>query len=300
MPSTILVVTDFSQAAELAIQRALQLARAHEAELLLAHLAGSGPPDAAERLPRSAAMLARRHRLPVRPLGALDPAGLQRAAAARAGLLVLGWPLPATNRWAAWSRALLARRLLWRLPAPLLVVRGPAERAYERLLVALGPAPAPAVALLRAAAGLAPQAELELFHAVDLRSEAWLRAAEATPQTLREYREALDGRARRHLQRVSDVLDARRNRLQYRLGRGDPAQQILVQQDYGRAELVLVGQGRRPAWRELLLGCTAGRLLPHVGCDLLVWPDGLLPECGGCKTTLPSNFAVSTSSWTSS
>lgn len=277
MSHSILLVTDFSHAADLAAQRAVLLARQRGCELLLAHLAGSGPPDVAERLPRYAAMLARRHRLPLRLLGSLDLPGLRQAAAAQAGLLVMGWPPPAACRW-PWSAGVFALRLLWRLSCPLLVVRTPAAQAYARLLVALGPAPAPAAALLRAAAELAPDAELELFHVIDARRESHLRAAEATARSLRAYRRLLEEHGHRHLRRLSDALDARRNRLMYTLGRGDPARQILVQQDYGRAELVVTGRGQRPAWLELLLGSTAARLLQHMRCDLLVWPEGQGPR----------------------
>ncbi len=277
MSRSILLVTDFSQPAEAAAQRAVLLARQRRCELLLAHLADSGPPDVAERLPRYAAMLARRHRLPVRLLGSLDLPGLRQAAAAQAGLLVMGWPPPAAGRW-PWSAGLFAARLLWRLDCPLLVVRRPARHTYTRLLVALGAAPAPATSLLRAAAEMAPDAELELFHVIDTRQEAHLLAAEAGRRSLREYREALDQHGHRHLRRLSDALDARRNRLMYTLGRGDPARQILVQQDYGRAELVVTGRGRRPAWQELMLGSTAARLLRHMRCDLLVWPDPCEPR----------------------
>lgn len=277
MPKSILIVTDFSQAAEAAAQRAVLLARQRGCELLLAHLAGSGPPDVAERLPRYAAMLARRHRLQVRLLGSLDLAGLRHAAAAQAGLLVMGWPPPVACRW-PWSAGVFAARLLWRLTCPLLVVRAPATRAYARLLVALGPARAPAAGLLRAAAELAPDAELELFHVIDTRQETHLLAAEATRRSLREYRQVLDDHGHRHLRRLTDTLDARRNRLMYTLGRGDPAQQILVQQDYGRAELVVAGQGLRPAWLALLLGSTAARLLRQLRCDLLIWPGRLAPQ----------------------
>lgn len=272
MPSSILLVTDFSQAAEAATQRAVLLARERCCDLLLAHLAGSGPPDVAERLPRHAAMLSRRHRLPVRLLGSLDLAGLRQAAAAQAGLLVMGWPPPAAGRW-PWSARVLAARLMWRLDGPLLVVRCPARHTYARLLVALGPTPAAATSLLRTAAELAPDAELELFHVIDTRQEMHLLAAEASRRSLREYRQALDRHGHRHLHRLSDTLDVRRNRLMYTLGRGDPAQQILVQQENGRAELVVVGRSRRPAWLELLLGSTAASLLRQLRCDLLVWPE---------------------------
>ena len=276
MHDTIFVLTDFSHAAEPAVQRAALLARQRGSALVLAHLKDSGPPDVGDRLPRLAAMLARRHRVQVRTMGALDQSGLRNAVAAQAGLLVMGWPPPGSgapgwrSRLSSW---LFGLRLMWRLPCPLLVVRAPAARPYERLLVALGGEPGPAIALLRAASELAPSAELELFHVIDTRQETRLLAAQARRTSLRDYREALDSHGHRHLRRLSDTLDARRNRLMYTLGRGDPADQILVQQDYGRAELVVTGRGQRSAWVELLLGSTAGRLVQRMRCDLLVWPE---------------------------
>jgi nucleotide-binding universal stress UspA family protein len=272
MPDAILVLTDFSQVAEPATQRAALLARQRGSDLVLAHLSGSGPPDSDERLPRYAAMLARRHRLPVRTLLLPDLGGLLNAAADQAGLLVMGWPPPRTSRL-PWSSRLFGLRLMWRLASPLLVVRGPATRPYARLLVAVGLERAPAEALLSAASAIAPDAELELFHAIDPRRESPLIVGQASRRSLHDFRRTHDSRGRQHLRQLSDTLDARRNRLMYTLGRGDPACQILVQQEQGRPDLVVTGRGRRPAWLGLLLGSTAGRLVQRMRCDLLVWPD---------------------------
>lgn len=280
--NTILTLTDFSLPAEQALSRAVLLARRHDAVLELAQLSGTGPPDSAERLQRCAAMLARRHRLRVRCLGALDnEARLREAAATRADLLVLGWPASGPRDWLRGGA--LPQRLLRHLPCPLLVVRQAAEQAYRRLLVAVDVAPPTATAatslrLAEAAAALAPEAQLELFHAIGTRDEARLRAAEASYRSVLAYRETLYRHAQQHLLRLSDSLGARRNRLMYTLGRGDPACQALVQQEYGGAELIVVGKPPRAAWAELLLGSTAARLLGRARCDLLVWPEQPAPQ----------------------
>ncbi|QPF75937.1 universal stress protein [Roseateles sp. DAIF2] len=271
---TILTLNDFSSAAEQALARAVLLARRHDAVLELAHLDGTGPPDVGERLQRCAAMLARRHRLRVRCLGVLDgETQLREILRARSiDLLVLGWPEEQRH---AWLFTPLARRLLRRQPCPLLVVRRPAERAYAKLLVAVElMAPQRALRLVEAAAALQPEAQLELFHAIGTRDEARLRAAEASYRSVLAYREALYRQARQHLLQLSDSLGARRNRLMYTLGRGDPARQTLVQQEHGGAELIVVGlRPPRPAWAGPLLGSTAATLLGRAGCDLLVWPQ---------------------------
>lgn len=161
-----------------------------------------------------------------------------------------------------------------------------ADTPYRRLLLGVDPAPERALGLLQAASRLAPQAELELFHALDLRDEARLRTAEATPHSLRAYREALERHGRQHLLRLSDSLDTRRNRLMHTLGRGDPARQLLVQQERNGAELLLLGQRRRSLWQELLAGrSTARRLLGRLGCDLLLCPETLTRQGSVCAST---------------
>lgn len=268
----VVALTDFGPDAEAALLRAALLARQLQAPLSLIHLAGSGPPDVAERLPRCAAMLARRHRQPVSAQGSMSEPELRQSLASIASLLVLGEAL-STRRF-GWARPTLAQRLARRAPCPLLVVRQPGGEDYRRVLVALAGQPEPAAGLLQAAAALAPEAELELFHAMDTRHEALLRAAEASPQSLRRYRTARDHEARQLLLRVSDSLQARRNRLMHTLGRGDPVRQILVQQQYGHADLVVVGQRRQAWWAAWLQPASAVSLLAELECDLLIWPGG--------------------------
>ncbi len=267
----VVALTDFGPDAEPALLRAALLARQLQAPLSLIHLAGGGPPDVAERLPRCAAMLARRHRLPVSARGPMSELELRRSLPDLASLVVLG-EARSTRRF-GWARPTLAQRLARRAPCPLLVVRQQGGEDYRRALVALAGQPEPAAGLLQAAAALAPEAELELFHAMDTRHEALLRAAEASPQSLRRYRTARDHQARQLLLRVSDGLQARRNRLMHTLGRGDPVRQILVQQQYGQADLVVVGQRLHAWWAAWLQPASAVALLAELECDLLVWPD---------------------------
>lgn len=121
-PHALLAISDFSQGAEHALLRAVQLARQHQATLALAHLAGSGPPDASERLARQAALLARRHRIAVHRLGSLDEPGLRDALLTlpQIRLLLLAAPgagVPAPPRlWPPWPGPRLAQRLLKRPP----------------------------------------------------------------------------------------------------------------------------------------------------------------------------------------
>ena len=56
------------------------------------------------------------------------------------------------------------------------------------------------------------------------------------------------------------------------VGRGDPARQAAVQQEYVGAELIVVGKRRRSAVADFFCGSVAQRLLSWSSSDVLVVP----------------------------
>ena len=74
--------------------------------------------------------------------------------------------------------------------------------------------------------------------------------------------------------RLSDVFDARRNRVGLKLGQGvdDKARQLAVQQHRSGADLVALTQQRRRWLGDWLQGGMLRHLLGHADCDLLVYP----------------------------
>lgn len=271
---TIVALTDFSTAAEHALDRAALLAAEHKARLRILFGAEMPDPKFADpqaRLEQRARQLARRHDLPVSalPYHGGDVADSVLRAAEGADLLVLD-KRPQVGLGGLWAGGTLAQ-VLRRSPCPALVVQQAALAAYAHVLVAVDFSPA-SNAMVRYAGALDGSAAVELFHAVDMRDEAKLRSAEASAQAVRTYREEMRRHAHDRLVRLSDGFEARRNRVGLSIGMGDMARQLAVQQESSGADLVALSHRRRSLVMDALLGSVARRLLGGVGCDVLVYP----------------------------
>jgi nucleotide-binding universal stress UspA family protein len=243
----ILVASDLSGKDDIALQRAQRIAQAHDASVKLLHM----PPDA--KL----------------------PAAVDLGEAAR-GMDLVVLPHRHERSTAAFFRGQPVLRLLRTACCPVLVTRQPHDAAWRRILVAVDFS-AESEKLVRFAADLDAHAPLELFHAVDTLGEARLRAAEATEQAVRAYRERCLRHARERMLTLSDSFVARRNRLLTAIGRGDPGRQVVVQQERSDADLVVVGKRRSSAWEDFFCGSVAHRVLSWGTSDVLVVPLGLTP-----------------------
>lgn len=269
---TIVALTDFSSAAEQALERAALLAVAHQARLHILYGAEVRDPkfvDPQARLEQRARQLARRHDVAVTPLDPGD-VGLAEAvlhAAQDADLLVLHGGLAAGL--AAWWRGDILAQLLRSSPCPVLVVRQDAHAAYAHVLVDVDASPA-ARALVRYAGALDAAAGVELFHTPGMPEQL----ASGVADMLQAYRDELRRLGRGRRVRLSDVFDARRNRVgvKLRMSAQDAARQLAVQQHRSGADLVALAQQRRGWLGHLLRGDMVRRLLAGVDCDVLVYP----------------------------
>ncbi len=265
---SIVALTDFSTAGELALDRAALLAAAHQARLHILFGAETPHPrftDPQARLEQRARQLARRHGLPVQALehrgGSV--AGEALRAAAGADLLVMDRRPPAGMAGLLGGSTLA--RVLRASSCPVLVVQQPVHGAYAHVLVAVDFSAA-SDALVRYAGGLEAAAAVELFHAAD-------RRCESTAQALRDYRHEVRRQAQGRRVRLSDVFEARRNRVGMAVGAGDRARQLAVQQESAGADLVALAHRRRGLLGDLLRGRATRRVLDGVGCDVLVYPQ---------------------------
>lgn len=287
----ILALTDFSTPAEHGLDRAAALAATHGARLRVLYACETPPLQLADpmaRLEQRARQLARRHGVPVAAVaGAGRPLDDCLTEAGRADLLVAhgrmhrSWPVP------PWRTLLYP--LLRRCPCPVLVVCRPPRGPYERVLVAVDFSAA-SRPLVRYAGDFGIGAALELFHAIDTHDEARLRSAEASTAAVQAYRREVLQHAQERLYRLSEVFDARRNRVGTLIGRGDLARHLTVQQESIGADLVVLGQARRSLLMELLRGSVPRRLLAGgLESDLLVVPHahlGVVP--GGLRPSRPA------------
>lgn len=269
--TSILALTDFSTAAEHALERAALVALRHQAGLRVMYGAEQAHPaflDPYARVQQRARQLGRRYGLDVKAVahgGHLVKDVVKQSR--HADLLVLD--ARRHRNFLAFWRGTALDQLLRRCPCPVLVVKQPPLRRYERTLVAVDFTP-PSKQLVRYACGFEVEASVDLFHAFDTGHEPGLRMAGGSAELVKAYRQAAFQHAQDRLLRLSSSLDTRRNRVSSVAGRGDPAQQIAVQQDATGADLVVVGRKRRSAVGDFLFGDVTRRLIALAGSDVLV------------------------------
>ena len=279
---TVVVLTDFSAAAEQAVERAVLLALRHQArlELVLAAQGRAGlPGDAATRLEQRARQLSRRHGLTVLALADDGQGGLDTAlqAAQRADLLVMDARTQGRWRWPTRATGMLAQ-VLRASACPVLVVQAAPRSDYAHALVhAISDADGE---LLRGVRALHAAATVELFHVARPLSGLRLACSEAFTHALQRRRRSASARPASQPNqprvRVSDAFEARRNRVGLSTGRLDAVRQLAVQQQSTRADLLVLAQARRSVLRDLLQAGKAWRLLTGpsgVRCDVLLVPQ---------------------------
>ncbi|MNV59396.1 Universal stress protein family protein [compost metagenome] len=163
---------------------------------------------------------------------------------------------------------------------PVIVVRNPADQPYQTLMVAVDFSRV-SHRLVELAFALHPTARVELFHAISTANEVKLRYAEVSERTIQIYREECRRHAQDRMFTLTDSYDARRNRLSSSIGRGDPARQVVVQQQNTAADLIVVGKHPASRLSDLLFESVAQRVVRDALADVLVVPNDFQPASRG-------------------
>ncbi len=272
-PRSILAVTDFSQQGGHALARAALLCAEHRAPLTLVYLAHPGeapPPDAAVRLSHHALQLRQRHHIHVHAATRIDFSAADIAREAAAVDLVVWGTAPARGL-RAWFCPHPALQMLRACPRPVIVVRNGSDQPYQSLVVAVDFSQV-SHGLVELGFALHPTARVELFHAISTVNEGKLRYAEVSERAIQTYREECRRHAQNRMFTLTDSYHARRNRLSASLGRGDPARQVVVQQQNTAADLIVVGKHPASALSDLVFGSVAQRIVRDARVDVLVVP----------------------------
>lgn len=283
-PPILLVATDLSRAAQLAEQRALQLASRLGAHVVLLEVLERGALDTL------------RHWLSAEAPDAGDLARLQRRAEALSGLS--GVPVQACQREGEPAAEILAEadrldarlilcglrgshtqdtplhgslppRLARRSSRPLLVVRNTVEDDYPRIQLNCDFSPACAIAL-HLLQQCWPAAATEVVHVAQAPFENKLAFAGVPPEQLDAYRQDCLAQARLALDAwLAEQAPNLPSRL---LGPGYPPELLHRYALNSSAQLLVLGQTlRTPAW-DVLFGSVTLHLWERADCDLLLVP----------------------------
>jgi nucleotide-binding universal stress UspA family protein len=273
---SILAVTDLSAHGLRTVVRAASIAAAHGAllKIMYAPAAFSGPADTDAALGLGALCLEVAERFGILVKKVDDARGSLGGAAQEArwcDLIVIGGEPDRSLR--AFFHGQPAERLLRAAQRPVLVTRLEARAGgYGRIIVAVDLMDA-SRQLVDLACAFDGAAEIELFHAFTAMHEGKLRYADVSAHVIDAYRHACARHARERMLWLSDASSARRNRVVSSIGRGDPARQASVQQQYSNADLLVVGKRHRGALADFLFGSVALRVLRWCTGDVLVVPQ---------------------------
>ena len=292
LPATIVVATDFSDAAHVAVERAVLIARQHQARLILVcafdrnlrkNLSAQAAPhetplgeqpmhQAREAIRAAADQVSRQHGLTTSGVLAEGPAAKAIAVAASdapAALIVLG---PHNRRLG--DRLYLGSTALGVARAatcPVLVVRNAAGTAYARCQAGVDFSPLSQRAAITAAR-MFPSTAITLLHAVPsfdgpmLFTPELAEAVRVAKLTLRE--EAIERLAQTFPAGQPGQLDCAERRAVVESAAGA----LLHALENGGFDLVALGRNAKSALGERVLGSVPANLLLHAATDMLVVP----------------------------
>lgn len=285
----ILLATDLSARCDRAMDRALAIAAAWSAELVVVHALDACDPRPGaiaerdlpswQRGPEPARIVAETLREDLKgapvPVSFIvepgDPAELILKAAQEHGC---GLIITAVARDEILGRFLLGAtvdKVLRRAQAPVLIVRQRPRHPYAGIVVAADVSPASRAALRRTVAFF-PDTPFHVFHAFDPPLDGLLSDPTG-------YREAFGELATRDLEAfLAKSGIAAGHVLDVLVERGNPAQLIQQYVTAFHADLVVLGTDGKGALLELLVGSTAKSVLDGLTCDALVVPTAADPE----------------------
>lgn len=283
--AAILVATDFSEAAQLAIQRAAQLGQEHHADLEILHVVEELPPE--EECQPSETLDAAKRELAKLATTIVSAGGLSRqkveqgkdfvaiihrARQIQAGLIVIGAHgdhAPSSSFFGT-----TAQKLARKSSIPLLVVKQSPQLPYRRLLVATDLSTASRQAM-EFAMTVAPQAEIDLLHVHQFWGESRLSLAGAGPEDRSRYRLQYEASVSTMLKEWLEEIDLGGRRVDLHVRQGNPALVISHLAAEREADLVVMGTTGRSGLPYILLGSVAEKVMQIVPCDaLVVRPQG--------------------------
>lgn len=289
----ILAATDFSAPAELALERAVQLAKTHGAQLELVHTFDAAPVMPAwgdpgggawvgekmfmdgvrDQLERTRAQLVSDHDVGVHATLEVGPAHRQIAAHAHrsgANLVVIG----ASGKSGLLQRLLgsTAQNVVRSSVLPVLVVRTPTRTAYANM-VAASDFSEDAMAAARLALELSPGAALQLLHAFESVYDNDLARDTMDANVLAAQRTQARERIATRLEQERHTLAAEFPVASVTAMLRDGAARACVEPfvSEAQADLLAIGAHGKTRWEAGLLGSTSQHAIAHAPCDVLVW-----------------------------
>jgi len=290
----IVVATDFSDQASMAIERALLLARAQGRTVALVHALGLDVPaywmgvigeqwshverESEAHARRQLEALADRARaehgvhVDIRIERGFASASIASVAGSLSGSLVVA----GAHGAGVMHRMLIgstSSRLVRKCTAPVLVVKRRPDGHYRRALVPIDFSAA-SVECIRMAREHAPSAELTLLHAAAVPFGIQMREAGISEDLIGTYEVAGREQGRTRLREAARSAGLAPGSHAEVVVSGDPSQSICTHAASGPFDLIVIGKHGSHITEHLLLGSVTKHVLAETDCDVLVVPSG--------------------------
>ena len=161
-----------------------------------------------------------------------------------------------------------AERLLRLIQCPVLTVKQPPLRTYQKVLVPIDFSPW-SVGAINLAQTVAPQSKLTLLHANDVPFEAQMRILGEKKKEIQNYRDKVHQDAKVRLNQIAKDTGLTTDWSSLVVN-GNAVQKILEQENEQGSDLIIIGRRGFGVVEELLLGSNARQILIHAKCDVLV------------------------------
>jgi nucleotide-binding universal stress UspA family protein len=284
--SSIVLASDFSERSENAEQRILQLAQqgVNELHLLhvlsgslleeLKHLISSGMDQrlrevAAQRLSEQAARFAGIPGLKVEyqiEVGRPHAVVIEHAKETDSMIVIGAHGGHAVRDWVQGS---MVERVLNMTGQPLLVVKQPAQKPYQHVLVPVDFSLSSAAAV-QAAISIAPQAQITLLNVFEIPFENKLRFAGISDAELESYRLSSKQQVERDMSAFIRELPDLAVKPQVSIEYGYAPEVILEQADQLSCDLIVMGRYGKSSMEQLLLGSVTEYVTTTCDCDVMV------------------------------
>ena len=275
----LLLATDLSPRSELALQRAMSLAREHGAALSVVHVVDEDLPPSLAEVTKSGAERIIRERLGALPDGPKVEVAvtilsgrasneiLGHAADDKAELIVLG--LHRKGGLKEMFRGTTAERVIRTGNIPVLVVKSEAKKPYRRVVVGTDFS-VHARRAMQLALRLAPKAELYLVHAFLVPFQGFMYGAGTRRQVETEHREGMTAMVGEEMQTFLAGFKGAPPEV-HQICREGMAQEAILKEVVGnQADLLVLGTHGRTGVAHAVLGSVAEDLLTEAPCDVLV------------------------------
>lgn len=278
----IVCATDFTARSDLALSRAVLLARQTGARLTLVHAVDARRPERQVRAQVNRAYVQLLSKVDqgfgaesaaidvaVRAGGPLDVIA-QVASEANADLVVLAAP---QRRRLDSIVGTTAERLLRAIGRPVLIVHREARDSYRRVAMAVDLSNM-SLPMIQTASrlGVLDNAETTLLHATNAPHEGMLKTVGVDEHAIEDYRQGWEDDARLRLQAILTAAEMEVGRTRLLVRTESPALAIRQMLEREQSELLTIGASRWVLLKRLLIGSVGDSLLRTAMCDVLVIP----------------------------